>query len=402
MTTMPPSSPRPGALVRRPPFARLLAVAGAATLAVSLCGGAIAQAGDDEAAPAVSAAGDGPYVFPDSFGWHAKRVGSELETVLETVAPRGRVRIAAVGDVPAFTVALRPRVDLPAPDTLGLAPDDKLLVMADTHGEYEILVAFLRRQGVVDAKLKWVFGKGRLVVTGDMFDRGAHQLEILWLFYKLEAEAKRAGGALHVLLGNHESMILRGDERYLHPRYPEAAKILGAPSYSALFAPDTALGNWLRSRPAVLKLGDLLFLHGGISPAIVDAKLPIADLNAGIRAALGTPAAASGSLDAGTALIAGSQGPQWYRGYFGKGDQQMPEAEIDRSLAAYGVSRILVGHTIVDKVAPLYSGKVVAVQVYPHRDEATGAPVLEGALRDRGRWYRVAASGLREDLDGAR
>lgn len=400
MTSLPPSSPQPGTFVRRPPFPRMLAAAGAATLIVSLSTAGIAQAENDEAAAPVSAAGDGPYVFPDSLGWHAKRVGSKLKPVIETVAPRGRVRIAPVGDVPAFTVPLRPPVAGSAPAALDLAPDDKLLVMADTHGEYEIVVAFLRRQGVIDAKMKWKFGRGTMVVTGDMFDRGAHQVEILWLFYKLEAEAKRAGGALHVLLGNHEAMILRGDERYLHPRYPETARILGAPSYSALFAPDTALGNWLRSRPAVLKLGDLLFVHGGISPAIVDAKLSLADLNAGIRTALETSAAASGSLDARAALIAGSQGPQWYRGYFGKGDAQTPEAEIDRSLGAYGVSRILVGHTIVDKVTPLYGGKVVAVQVYPHRDEATGAPVLEGALRDKGRWYRVAASGLREALDG--
>lgn len=395
--------------------ARTPAAAGTAGQSSSAAGGSAPEASTQQGpAPAGKAAsasqaapaevpdigpeGDGPYVFPSQFGWNARWVGSNARPILETVEAKGRVRIAAVGDVPALTVALRAPVTAPAPDILGLDPSRKLLVLADTHGEYEIVVAFLQRQGVIDEKLRWRFGKGQLVVTGDMFDRGAHQLEILWLFYKLEAEAKRKGGALHVLLGNHESMILRGDERYLHPRYPEVAKILGVPGYSALFTDETPLGGWLRSRPAVLKLGDMLFLHGGISPAIVDAKIDIPTLNQGIRTALATPAAQSKSLDVQTQLVAGSSGPQWYRGYFGKGDEATPAAEVDRSLASYGVSRIFVGHTIVEKVTPLYGGKVIAVQVYPHRDETNGAPVLEGALREKGLWYRVGATGLRERL----
>lgn len=353
-----------------------------------------------EPAP-ITAAGDGPYVFANGPRLIAKRIGSNARPVLETVEARGKLRIAPVGDVPAFQVRLRPPVASPAPGIVPLDPAAQLLVLADTHGEYEIVHAFLRRQGVIDAKMKWAFGTGQLVVTGDMFDRGAHQLEILWLFYKLEAEAKKAGGALHILLGNHEAMVLRGDLRYLHPRYPEAATILGAPDYAALFAAESVLGDWLRSRPAVLKLGDLLLLHGGISPAVVDAKLGVADLNDGIRTALGVPASATGTLDARTQLVAGSSGPQWYRGYFGKGDAQTPAIQIDRALAAFGVSRILVGHTVVDTVTPLYGGKVIAVQVYPHRDEVTGAPVLEGALREHGRWYRVGADGTREALEPA-
>ncbi len=43
----------------------------------------------------------------------------------------------------------------------------------------------------------------------------------------------------------------------------------------------------------------------------------------------------------------------------------------------------------------LYDGKVIAVQVYPHRDEASGEPSLEGALRLKGLWYRATAQGER-------
>ena len=370
-------------------------------VALAVAGTAFAAVAQEPEHPApVTAAGDGPYLLPGpARGWRALSVSDDLNPLEHRVTRTGRITVRAVGDVPAFEVPLRARVQAPAPDELPLDPSTRLLVLADTHGEYDIVVEFLRRQGVIDANLNWTFGDGQMVVTGDIFDRGAYQLEILWLLYKLEGEARAAGGALHVLLGNHENIVLRNDLRYLHPRYPEVARILGVETYPDLFTAETLLGDWLRSRPAVLKLGDLLLLHGGISPQVVDRGLSIRDLNAGVRRSLDTPVARRTELDADTFLIAGTFGPLWFRGYFPQAAEPdrpyMPRAEVERSLAVYGVSRILVGHTVMDQVTPLYDGRVIAVQVYPHRDDRTGAPVLEGALRDQGRWFRVNAQGER-------
>lgn len=351
----------------------------------------------------VTAAGDGPYLLPSSTpDWRSLRITPALTVDEARVAPTGRVRISALGDIPAFEVPLRPLVEPATQDSLPLRTDQSLLVLADTHGQFGIVVEFLKRQGVIDANLNWAFGDGQMVVTGDMFDRGPHQLEILWLFYKLEAEAQAAGGALHVLLGNHEAMVLRDDLRYLHDRYPEVARILGAERYSQLFTPETLLGDWLRSKRAVLKLDDMLFLHGGISPQVVDAGLSLTDLNTGLRRALETPVARRSELDAQTALIAGNLGPTWFRGYFpdqARVDRPyVPPSEVERSLEYFGVSRIFVGHTIMPQVTPLYEGKVIAVQVYPRYDSQSGEPILEGALRDQGRWFRVNAQGERHLL----
>jgi len=93
----------------------------------------------------------------------------------------------------------------------------------------------------------------------------------------------------------------------------------------------------------------------------------------------------------------------WCRGYFP--DQTRPDrpymapSEVERSLTHFGVSRILVGHTVVDHVTPLYGGRVIAVQVYPEWNDETGQPTLEGALRDQGHWFRVNAQGERILLD---
>lgn len=339
---------------------------------------------------------DGPYIVPARDGWRAARVGADGRVV---TMPARSVRIAPVGNIPAFDVPLRPA---PPPEASAQPFDDgtPLLVLADTHGEYDILVSLLRRQAIIGSDLGWAFGRGHLVVTGDMLDRGPHQLEILWLLYKLEAEARRAGGRVHVLLGNHETMQLRGDLRYINPRYVKVAAALGASSYAELLGPATVLGAWLRSKPAVFRLGDMLFLHGGISPAVTQSRLSLDVMNDGVRTAFGRDKAAV-EADPTLSLVMGRAGPLWYRGYFPLDDKPptATAAEIDASLARFGVKRIFVGHTIVEKVMPLYDGRIVAVQVYPEYDKATGEPLLEGALRLGGRWYRVTAQGARIPLD---
>jgi hypothetical protein len=246
--------------------------------------------------------------------------------------------------------------------------------MADTNGEFEIAVELLQRHGVVDSQLRWSFGKGHLAVLGDVFDRGPHHTEILWLLYKLEAEAARAGGGLHFVLGNHESMALSGDQRYLNPKYLAVRDALGISNYAALWGEETLLGQWLRTRAAVMKIGDYLVVHGGISRETVDRKLTLAQMNDEVRSALGNPRRESHVLS-----IAG---PQWYRGYFPEAARQggfTPATleDVDVALAFYKVKAIFVGHTIVPTVTPLYGGRVVAVQVYPHRDAATGRAVMK-------------------------
>ena len=52
---------------------------------------------------------------------------------------------------------------------------------------------------------------------GDQLDRGNQEIEILYFLERLEREAAAAGGALHVLLGNHETMNVGGRFTYATP-----------------------------------------------------------------------------------------------------------------------------------------------------------------------------------------
>jgi len=347
------------------------------------------------------AAADGPYVMRDGAGFQALSVeaaaGEPRKRVL-TLDPGASITVNAVGDVPAFAVKLREAAK-PAPDEIRITGKAPLFVVADTHGEYEILVAMLRKQGVVDEQLGWKYGRGHLVVLGDVFDRGPRHTEILWLLYRLEADARRAGGGVHLLLGNHETMVLLGDLRYLNPLYVQSAEVLGVGSYSELFGNSSVLGQWLRTLPTVLKINDLLCLHAGISRALLDSGLSLHDINTGVRALL----EASAPTDAAQRgeLLLGTLGPLWYRGYFAE-QSQFPTAtmeDVDRTLKTFGVHRILIGHTIVSTITPLYEGKVIAVQVYPRRDDG-GHASFESLVVKRDGFWRAKLDGTVERLVG--
>jgi hypothetical protein len=346
-------------------------------------------------AAAVAGAADGPYVFRDGAdAWQAVSADGAVP-----LARGASITVAAVGDLPAFEVKLRAPAQ-PPPDELRVPKSAPLFVVADTHGEFEILAAMLRKHGVIDQRLAWKFGRGRLVLLGDVFDRGPNHTEILWLVYQLEAEARRAGGGVHLVLGNHESMVLMGDLRYLNPKYVQTTAELGVGSYSQLFDSRSVLGQWLRSLPTLLKINDLLFLHAGISPALVDSGMSLAEINAGVRGVLSGATPETDTQRERFSLLMGSSGPLWYRGYFAE-QTSFPTAsaeDVGRALEAFGVHRILIGHTIVPSVTPLYAGKVIAVQVYPRRSES-GQANFESLLIKKGEFWRAKLDGSVERLE---
>lgn len=351
---------------------------------------------------------DGPYVVISEDGsmhaLYAAQIQESADRRGLTVAHEKRalpvrfgdkVSVAAIGNRPSFSVTLRTPEQVADPDEVALDKNVPVFVMADSHGEYEIATELLIRHGIIDQSLTWTFGRGRLVVLGDVFDRGKHQTEILWLLYKLEHEASVAGGGVHLVLGNHEVMALTGDARYLHPRYAKSAEVLGA-SYADLWGMDTLLGRWLRQKPVVLKLGRTLYMHGGLSPELTGGRWSLTAINSTVRSWLKDDRPAE---DARVALIIGRDGPLWYRGYFPKSSRpaSATQADIDAALALYGVESIVVGHTIVPTVTLLYDGAVIAADVHMKRNEE-GAIHAEGVLIEGGTWYRAKIDGTRKLL----
>lgn len=49
---------------------------------------------------------------------------------------------------------------------------EKLLAVSDIEGEYDGFCRLLISAGVMDTRYRWTFGRGALVICGDLFDRG--------------------------------------------------------------------------------------------------------------------------------------------------------------------------------------------------------------------------------------
>src|SRR5579872_3083347 len=82
----------------------------------------------------------------------------------------------------------------------------RIVAVGDVHGDYNQFVSVLQAAGVLDRKAKWAGGKTHLVQVGDVLDRGPDSRKVMDLLMELESQAQKAGGQVHPLLGNHETM----------------------------------------------------------------------------------------------------------------------------------------------------------------------------------------------------
>lgn len=330
---------------------------------------------------------DGPYVFEDGSAWVVKRIAREpggLVAKRETFEG-GTLQVHLSGRKP-LDVKVRP-IGEPPPSSVDMP--EKLLALSDIEGNIDALIGLLKAGGAINEELAWTFGKGHVVFVGDMFDRGLHVTECLWLLYELEARAAAAGGAVHFVLGNHEVMNLTGDLRYVRKKYSENAVLLGE-KLEDLYTKRTVLGRWLRSRNAIQRIGHHLFVHGGVSPRVAESKTPLQDLNDALRKALLAGAWKKPKERPLTYVTDGDTGLLWYRGYI---KDPIDETEMDAILAACGVKRIVVGHSLVKEIDFTLGGRVLALDV-KHADGVNQAALWEG-----GRWSRVTSDGKRVGLD---
>jgi len=210
---------------------------------------------------------------------------------------------------------------------------------------------------VIDKQGKWSFGNGHFVVAGDMFDRGPQVTEVLWFLYDLEKQAEEKGGKLHVLLGNHDVMVLNGNLRSVHPKYTEIAKILETP-FNTFFNTGTVLGDWLRTRPVLIKLNGILFTHGGLHPDLVEKGLSMEEINSEFKQQLVASELVEKRNELGDFLHR-ANGPIYYRGYF-QGELATDE-QIEELLKHFKISNIVVGHTTHKQIEMHYDGRVIVI-----------------------------------------
>lgn len=270
---------------------------------------------------------------------------------------------------------------------------ERVVAVGDLHGDYDAYLDIVEAAGIADKKGNWTGADTVFIQLGDFTDRGPDSLKIVHHLQELEQAAPKLGGKIVVLVGNHEAMNVSGDLRYVHPgefaafatRDSQALRkrafdknrnaILtdfrmtdpeittdaarrrwlaetppGKIEHRQAWMPSGKLGQWIAAKPAIVLIGDTVFVHGGLS--VETAARSIEAVNADVAARL-----AAGDMSDGS-ILNDSLGPLWYRGNISR-DQAPPvatgaaplpprpsiEDELAQVLAAYKAKRLVVGHT---------------------------------------------------------
>jgi hypothetical protein len=269
----------------------------------------------------------------------------------------------------------------------------KFFVISDIHGQFDQMVKILTNNRIIDTNLDWAWGEGHLIILGDVFDRGDKVTECLWLTHKLEMQAENFKGKVHYLLGNHEMMVLRGDDRYVADKYKKTAKLMQL-DHKNIYSPNSEFGRWLRTKHTIIRLNDVLFVHAGIHPKLLDYNRNFQEINNYIRSNIDATKEEI-KYDELLDFLFRSDGPLWYRGYFQdtKTSSQIKQDELLQLLTDMDVNKIVVGHTTQDFINPFFKDSVIPVDT----GIKTGNKG-EALLYENGVFYRVKADSYKEQL----
>lgn len=200
------------------------------------------------------------------------------------------------------------------PPTFVSAPGRRIVAVGDLHGDLKKTRSALEIAGLIssDGQDSWIGEETVLVQLGDILDRGEDEIAILSLLRSLDIQARAKGGAVFQVNGNHETMNVEGDYRYVDSgAFDECADFLdhleecghhweeafvswvevsekwkeerkmsksywgpwnlvkrqkGVIARSVLLKPGGPLSSELARHAVVLKVDDWVFCHGGVLP----------------------------------------------------------------------------------------------------------------------------------------
>lgn len=183
---------------------------------------------------------------------------------------------------------------------------DRIIVFGDIHGDLKLAIIMLTRSGIAKydsstGDILWTGGTTCVVQVGDQIDRcrplpgqpcndprttindEANDIKIMELFNSLSIQARKVGGLVISLLGNHELLNARGDmnyvsytglkqfEKYVDTDSPDKMFVDGLEARRHAFAPGNEFGRMMGCTrlPAVI-IGSNMFVHAGIIDALIE------------------------------------------------------------------------------------------------------------------------------------
>lgn len=252
----------------------------------------------------------------------------------------------------------------PSNPTLRVSAPGRIIAVGDIHGDIGKAISLFKMIGVVEATEKgliWIGGNTTIVQLGDVLDRGSREIASLQLLRNLDCQARKQGGSVHMLNGNHESLNVAGDFRYAtqggmletvamagykgpHANEPQLQKH----ARKQLFSPGGPLARELARNATVLIVNDTLFVHGGVNMTHVQYGLD--RINAEVASWMRGDRLSDGSRAPPPYTAMGSkQGVMWDRtlstNFTSCYDRYQTCKQLKMVLQHTGCRRMVVGHT---------------------------------------------------------
>ncbi|WP_295122932.1 hypothetical protein [uncultured Chitinophaga sp.] len=148
--------------------------------------------------------------------------------------------------------SLRIKATLRQEERFFMSPRQIFVVHLEDNN-FQSLAQLLLKAGIIDARYKWLFDQGHLVILGGL----AASAECLWLIYAIEDRAKRKGGYVHYLRGKED---FNQSTTWRHSPLNYAFDyMLNKKTYSLLYDGNNELHRWLLTKNNIVKIGDVLF-----------------------------------------------------------------------------------------------------------------------------------------------
>ena len=229
-----------------------------------------------------------------------------------------------------------------------------IFVIGDIHGDLSVLIKSLRKINIIDNNLNWKGDNSHIVQLGDILDGGGRgenvinksvnameEFTIFEFLNNLDVQARKFGGRVHYLIGNHELMNLLGNFRYVASNHLNST---GVEIRKKLFKKAGYMASMLACHSyGVLKINNWIFCHAGLLPHHINNR-SITDINKLVRGVFSGKIGLENISTEEEELLLGKTSLFWNR-FYSKNSNNCTVLNKTLDIINNGNGGMIVGHT---------------------------------------------------------
>lgn len=253
-------------------------------------------------------------------------------------------------------------------NTWDLPARKRVIVIGDCHGDLQRVVMCFYTAKIINSNFEWIAEpKDTLVVqVGDQVDSAnrtpgvepwekVRDTELCAFLQKVDLLGRQHGGGVMSLIGNHELLNKMENFAYVSPTSMELCH--GTLNRVRMFAPNGIVGRILRKRPAVAKVGSLLFCHAGLLPKHLDIGHNISFINMLLEKHMSGEPMGIQEQQLVHELFYDEDSILWTRKFMEPPNPQI-DVEITNVLQRTNCMHMITGHNTVSNIVGMYDGKL--------------------------------------------